>query len=469
MVTVRRDTESVQPIALIYTALSSSIVASLGMLLVPTISRELDVAVSTAQWTLTINLLVGAVVTPVMGRLSDGPHKKRLLIVSLLIIMAGSALAACAPNFPVFLAGRAMQGLTYGIVPVTIAIARRYLPPERLAGGISSLSVTVATGLGLGYPLTGLLASDFGFRTAFWFAVVFIASAIAVAWWTIPDGPDDQAPRRPFDLRGAGLFGAGLAALLIGISQGPDWGWASVWSVVTIGGALILLTIWVLVSLRTPHAMVNLRVIRRPDVLLANGAAIGLGIAMYMGLSIISLVAQAPESTGFGLAVPVLWAGVVMLPLSVGSFAANRVVRALSRRVSLTTFLPIGASVLTAAAFVMWLAHNHLWELMASQFLFGVGIGTTYAAMPGLIARSVVTEELGSAVSFNQVLRTLGGALGSALSGAVLTAHAVTAGGPPSEAGIRLALAISAAGCAAVCVALIVNLLRGGVREPAEY
>ena len=303
MVTVRRDTESVQPIALIYTALSSSIVASLGMLLVPTISRELDVAVSTAQWTLTINLLVGAVVTPVMGRLSDGPHKKRLLIVSLLIIMAGSALAACAPNFPVFLAGRAMQGLTYGIVPVTIAIARRYLPPERLAGGISSLSVTVATGLGLGYPLTGLLASDFGFRTAFWFAVVFIASAIAVAWWTIPDGPDDQAPRRPFDLRGAGLFGAGLAALLIGISQGPDWGWASVWSVVTIGGALILLTIWVLVSLRTPHAMVNLRVIRRPDVLLANGAAIGLGIAMYMGLSIISLVAQAP-STGFGLAVP---------------------------------------------------------------------------------------------------------------------------------------------------------------------
>ncbi len=117
----------------------------------------------------------------------------------------------------------------------------------------------------------------------------------------------------------------------------------------------------------------------------------------------------------------------------------------------------------------MWLAHNHLWELMASQFLFGVGIGTTYAAMPGLIARSVVTEELGSAVSFNQVLRTLGGALGSALSGAVLTAHAVTAGGPQSEAGIRLALAISAAGCAAVCVALIVNLLRGGVREPAEY
>lgn len=465
MVTVHRNTESVRPIALIYTALTSSIVASLGMLLVPTISRELDVAVSAAQWTLTINLLVGAVVTPVMGRLSDGPHKKRLLMVSLLIIMAGSVIAASAPNFSVFLVGRALQGLTYGIVPVTIAVARRYLPPDRLAGGISSLSVTVATGLGLGYPLTGLLAADFGFRTAFGFAVAFIASAIAVVWWTVPDGPDEQAPTRPFDLRGAALFGTGRAALLIGISQGPAWGWMSGRALTTIAAALVLLSIWVAVSLRTPHAMVNLRVIRRPDVLLANGAAIGLGIAMYMGLSIISLVAQSPESTGFGLAVPVLWAGFVMLPLSVGSFAANRVVRALAARTSLTTFLPIGASVLTAAAFVMLFAHTHLWELMASQFLFGVGIGTTYAAMPGLIARSVVTEELGSAVSFNQVLRTLGGAIGSALSGAVLTAHAVSAGGPPSERGIEVALAISAVGCAAVCAALTVNLIRGGVRE----
>ena len=71
----------------------------------------------------------------------------------------------------------------------------------------------------------------------------------------------------------------------------------------------------------------------------------------------------------------------------------------------------------------MRLAHNHLWELMASQFLFGVGIGTTYAAMPGLIARSVVTEELGSAVSFNQV-RTPRRRVSAAPCRAVLTAHA---------------------------------------------
>ncbi len=166
---------------LIYAALTSAVVSSLGMLLVPTISDELDVDVSAAQWMLTINLLVGGIATPIMGRLSDGPHKKRLLLCSLLTILFGSVVAAAAPNFTVFLIGRALQGLSYGIVPVTIALARRYLAEKEIQFGISSLSVTVTTGLGVGYPLTGILADLFGFRFAFWFAALFLTTT---AWWS---------------------------------------------------------------------------------------------------------------------------------------------------------------------------------------------------------------------------------------------------------------------------------------------
>ena len=136
--------------SLMYAALTTSVVSSLGMLLVPSISQAFEVSVSAAQWMLTVNLLVGAVATPVMGRLSDGPHKKGLLVVSLIVILIGSVIAALAPNFTIFLIGRALQGLTYGIVPVTISLARRYLPQEKVGKGISSLSVTVATGIGIG-------------------------------------------------------------------------------------------------------------------------------------------------------------------------------------------------------------------------------------------------------------------------------------------------------------------------------
>jgi predicted MFS family arabinose efflux permease len=444
--------------ALVYAALSTAIVSSLGMLLVPTISREMDVSVSTAQWMLTLNLLVGAVATPVMGRLSDGPHKKRLLLSALWIILAGSVIAAAAPNFTVFLIGRALQGLTYGIVPVTIALARRYVAADKVRSSISSLSVTAATGLGVGYPLTGVIAGLFDFRFAFWFAALFVVTAIVVVFRVVPAGPDERAPRVPFDYTGAGLLGLGLGVLLLGVSEGPAWGWSSPGVTGAFIVAAAVLTAWVRAELRKRYPLVDLRVLRNGEALLANGTALGLGAAMYIGLSISSLVAQAPPSTGYGIALPVFWAGFVMFPLSVGSLSANRLVRRLARRIPLATLLPIGAGLVAAAAMLLWFAHTELWEILIGMLVFGLGIGASYAAMPALIARNVAAEELGSSVSFNQVLRTVGSSFGTAVSGAVLATNMAT-DLHPTGAGIATTFAIGAVLCAAVFIALLVHTL----------
>jgi predicted MFS family arabinose efflux permease len=451
--------------ALIFAALTTAVVSSLGMLLVPTISHELGVEVSTGQWTLTVNLLVGAISTPVMGRLSDGPHRKRLLLCSLALILVGSITAAAAPNFAVFLVGRALQGLTYGIVPVTIAMARRYLAEEQVRPGISSLSVTVATGLGVGYPLTGILAHLFGFRSAFWFAALFLLTALVVVWRLVPDGPDARAPRGPFDVPGAVLIATGLSLLLLAISEGSNWGWFSPWTLGMLAGAIVVLGVWCVVELRASHPLINLRVMRNRDVLVANCTAIGLGAAMYVGLSIVSLVAQAPASTGYGIAMPLFWAGFVMLPLSVGSFGANRVVRRVAHRIGQRTLILVGSGLGTASSFLMWMAHDELWEVLIGMFGFGVGMGMTYAAMPVLIERSVADTALGSAVSFNQVLRTVGGAFGSAVSAAVLAAHLAPDLYPTAE-GINMPLAIGTIGCAVVFLALLVNRLTSRSPSP---
>ncbi len=441
---------------LVYAALCTAIVSSLGMLLVPTISRELHVSIGTAQWMLTINLLVGAVATPVMGRLSDGQYKKRVLVVALSVILVGSVIAAAAPNFAVFLVGRAMQGLTYGIVPVTISLARRYLSAAKAGSGISSLSVTVATGIGLGYPLTGIIAGLFDFRFAFWFAAVFVVSAIIVVVRAVPAGPDKQVDAAPFDFAGATLLGLGLAGVLLAVSEGSNWGWASLPTLGCFIAAVVVLFAFVAVELRREHPLIDLRVLRNGEVLLANATAIGLGTVMYMALSIASLIAQAPAGTGYGIALPVFWAGFVMLPLSVGSFSANRLVRILTRRIKLTTFLPLGAAAMTVSATLLLFAHAALWEILIGMVVFGLGIGTTYAAMPGLIARRVIAAELGSAVSFNQVLRTVGGSFGSAISGAILAAN-LASDRHPNSFGINLALTISAGACSVVLLALTIN------------
>ncbi|ASN38031.1 MFS transporter [Arthrobacter sp. 7749] len=450
------ETRSAMVPALIYAALSTAIVSSLGTLLVPSISLEMGVPVSTAQWMLTLNLLAGAIATPVMGRLSDGPHKKKLLLVSLTIILAGSIIAAVAPNFTIFLIGRALQGLSYGIVAVTISLARRYVAEHQVQGSISSLSVTVATGIGIGYPLTGIIAGMTGFRFAFWFAALFVLTAIIVVIRVIPDGPDERALKTLFDSKGATLLGLGLGTLLLGISEGPHWGWSSLSTISVLILAAALLLVWIRVELRSEHPLINLRVFRNGDVLLANLTAIGLGAAMYIGLSVASLVAQSPATTGYGLSLPVFWAGFVMFPLSVGSFTANRLVRRLGRRISLATLLPVGAAFMASAGTLLWLAHTQLWEILLGMLVFGLGMGAAYAAMPALIARSVATQELGSSVSFNQVLRTIGSSFGTAISGAVIAAH-TGSDHHATGTGINLSFEIGAVLCLVVFVSLLVN------------
>lgn len=437
--------------ALIYAAMTTSIVSSLGMLLVPSIAADMHVAVGAAQWMLTVNLLVGAVATPIIGRLSDGPHTRRILLICFAVILLGSVVAAVAPNFAVLLVGRALQGLSYATVPVTIVLARRHLPPTKVDAAISALSVTVATGLGVGYPLTGVLASLLNYRAAFWFAAIFVASALFVVWRAVPK-TEASGPRRHFDVIGAALLSAGLATLLTGMSQGSAWGWTSSGTVGMFLASAAALTGWATVEVRSHDPLIDLRVLRSPEVALANATAIGLGATMYMSLSIASIIAQAPTSTGFGIGLPLFWAGFVMLPLSAGSLLGNRFVRRLGSG-RMTAMLPAGASLMAASAVMLWLSNDLLWEILLGMALFGVGMGSAYAAMPALVARNVATTEVGSAVSFNQVLRTVGGAIGSATAGAILVAR-------PGPEGITYALGVSAIGGVVVFVALMINQLR---------
>lgn len=455
--------------SLIFAALATAIVSSLGMLLVPSISERFSVDIATAQWMLTVNLLAGAVATPILGRLSDGPHKKRLLMISLGVMFLGSVMAAAAPTFSVFLAGRVLQGLSYGIVPITIAIARRYVATGKVQGTISTLSVTVASGIGIGYPLTGIIAGLFDYTYAFWFGAAFVLATILVVWKVVPAGPDTQAQSHPFDFTGALLLTLGLSALLLAISEGPKWGWGSPVTVALILFAVLMLAIWVAVENRLAHPLINLRTLKQGEVLLANISAIALGAALYIGMSVSSLVAQADTATGYGLDLPVFWAGFVIFPLSVGSLTANRIVRLLAKRVGIQVMLPIGAIIMAAAGTMLWLLHSELWEILLSMLVFGLSMGASYAAMPALIARSVAVQELGSSVSFNQVLRTVGSSFGTAISAAIIATHPGLHGEASAE-GINMTFLIGAVLCIALGLALVADSARRqlGLRRQAR-
>jgi len=438
--------------SLVYAALATAVVSSLGMLLVPVVSEEMSVPTSTAQWIITGNLLLGALVSPTAGRLSDGHRRKALLLGLLALALIGSVIAALAPSFGVLLIGRVLQGFAYGIVPVTIALARAHLPRERKAAAVATLATTVSMGLGIGYPLTGLAVGAFGLHAAFWVAVGFILSAMVVVTVSIPrDG--EAGERRPFDLRGAILLGAALASLVLAIAEAPVWGWTA-WPTVGLFALGVVLTIGWLRSARRPALpFVDVASLRIPAVLVSHLSGFVLAATVYLAMSTASLVAQAPASTGYGQAIPVLWAGLVILPLSIGSFAAGRVVAPMLHRFRLITLYTCGALSLAAGAALLLSMHDALWHLLLGMLLVGAGMGAVFGVGSVIVARGVPLAEVGSAVGFNQVLRTIGGTLGSAVAGSVFAAS-LTSIGFPSQRGVSLAMAVGVA-LAAVAAASV--------------
>jgi predicted MFS family arabinose efflux permease len=442
--------------ALVYCGLCTSVVGSLGALLIPTISDTYDVPRSTGQWVLTASLLVGAVATPVLGWLSDGPQRRTVLLSTLGLVLLGAVLAATATSFGQLVAGRALQGLTYGVIPMATATARAHLPTARVGPAIAALSVTTVTGAGLSFPLTGLIVQVWNYRVAFWFAVGFTALALVAVLLTTPGtGRGTPRARARLDWAGAVLLAGGLSALLLAVSQGSHWGWGSVPVVALFAAAAVLFPLWTWHELRIDRPLVQLRSLANRDVALANVTALGLGAMLFAGSSAVSQLVQTPTSAGYGFGLGLLAAGCALLPTSIGSQLSNRAVAPLLSRVPAQRLLPLGPAIIGLNMAFLALFHDRLWHVLIGMFLQGLAIGASFVLMPTMILAAVPGEQTGSAVALNQVLRTLGGSVGSALTGALFAAATLRGALLPEEHGYTLAFGTTAVGCVLLAAALV--------------
>jgi len=309
------------------------------------------------------------------------------------------------------------------------------------------LSVCAAAGVGAGYPISGLIADGLGLSAAFWFGAAVSGLALVCVIAVVPS----TAGRPPveLDMLGALLLTAGLVALLLAIAEGDAWGWSSAVVIGLLVAAAVLLTAWVVQQLRAKAPLVELRLLRHPAVLTGNGCATVLGVAMYTYLSVITAYVQTPRLNGYGFSASVVEAGLCLVPFSIFSLAASRALPWLTRLVGPRLVLPIGSLVTACAGLFFAVFHTSLWQAFVMMALVGVGLGSTYAAIPGLIVGAVPERETGSAMGFYQVVRYIGFSLGSALTASILASHTPAGQHLPDEGGYTLALWIAVGICVA--------------------
>ncbi|PVY29925.1 MFS transporter [Williamsia muralis] len=143
---------------LAFSGIVVSLMQTLVIPIIPHLPDYLDAPASDTAWAVTGTLLAAAVAVPTMGRLGDMFGKRRLLLISVVLLIAGSVVAALSSSLVPLIVGRVLQGLAAGTIPLGISIMRDVLPPKKLAGAVAMMSASLGVGGALGLPIAALIA-----------------------------------------------------------------------------------------------------------------------------------------------------------------------------------------------------------------------------------------------------------------------------------------------------------------------
>lgn len=423
-------------VVLTVAVLQTGVVPILGVM-----ARQLDVSLADISWTVTANLLAAAATTPLLGRLADLHTKKRVLLAVLVVVLAGSLLAAMTSSFALLIVARVLQGASFALYPIGVSILREELSPERLMAALAVLSAVLGFGGGMGLVIVGLLMrGDADYHRAFWFVSAFVALVLLAAMVVVPERPHRASGS--VDWIGAAGLAVGLSLLLLTITEGNPWGWTSARTIGSALAAVGVLALWWWWERRCSQPLVSTTMLLRRPILLTNIATVAVGMGLYFGFLGLTGFVQAPAGSGYGFAATVLTASIVfLLPGAIAGFltalASGRYIDRFGARLVLVVGIAIGMAGFAMLA----VAHSEPWQVIAAGVLVNVYISLAYGALPSLVVREVEPGETGVATSMNAIARTIGASTAAAIV-AVLLSRA--GNGHPPESSYTIIFALGA-------------------------
>lgn len=412
--------------------LSFAVLQSLVAPALSTIGKDLSVSTADVSWILTAYLLSASVLTPIFGRLGDMMGKRRILIVVLVLLFAGTLLAALAPNLGVLIVGRALQGAAGAVMPLSIGIVRDEMPRDRVSVTIGLLSAIFGIGAGVGIVAAGPIVENLNWHWLFWLPLVLIVIALLGAIFGMKESPIRKPGR--LDLIGTAVLAVSLVSILLAISEGETWGWDSKKTIGLLVLGAVAMVGFVIVELRVKEPLIDVRLFKIRGVWTAHVVALIFGFAMFGTFVLVPTLLQLPKITGYGFGLDATAAGLLLLPTVIAMVILGPVAGILVRRVGPKPPMLIGAVLVTAAFVLPALGHGETWQIIASGILTGAGIGLALASTSNAIIESVPATQTGEAISANTIARTIGSSVGTAVIAAIITSHSSAQGLPADDA-----------------------------------
>ncbi|MEU9941507.1 MFS transporter [Streptomyces lavendulae] len=439
-------------LALSIAASTASIQQSAVIPLLARLQESLHASVTAVAWALTVSLLCGAIATPLFGRLGDMYGRRKMLLLTLGLLVAGSVVGALSTSILTLMIARVLQGISAATVPLSIGAVRDLLPREKMATGIGVLSATMGIGVGLGMIISGLIAQyTSGYRLVFWIIAGLAVLATLLVAMTVRDVTPPPGGRP--DVPGAVLLGGTLVCILLAVSQGRSWGWTSGGIIGLLVGAVVLGAAWVMVERRSASPLVDVAMLTHRGTIGASLASFMLGFALYAGFTLLPNFVQTPSKVGYGFGASVLMAGVYLLPTTLLLLVISPYAGQLVRRTSAATMVATGSAVAMLSNIWLIMRHDHPFDIYVATALLGVGVGLSFAALGTMAVEHVDPNKTAVASAVNSLVRLVGGGVASALTSAILSSDTIAGTRIPTVHAYQVSFTIAAAsvGLAALC------------------
>jgi EmrB/QacA subfamily drug resistance transporter len=386
-------------------------------ILLPAISEDTGMSVTTLQWAVTGYSLVGAAVIITAGSLGDVFGRKRVFQLGLLLFVASCVLIALSTNGGMVIAGRFIQGAAGSTILACglslLSVANRGQAQLR---AVSLWGAAAAVGAAAGPLVGGVLVDLTGWQGLFWVDAAIGVVCIVLTAATVSESRDPDRPPS-IDFAGTILIALTLAPLILALSKGSDWGWTSLATLGCLVVAVAACASFVAVEKRVKIPLLDLALLRN-RVLVGSTVAILIGAGTINALMyLLSLYFQDPQSLDF----TPLQAGLATLPATAGLVAVAPIVPRLAAKFGGRLVVGAGFAI-TAAGFVAIGFAEPSWRYVTfvlPLIAVAVGMGLSNGPASSAATAAVPANQVGEASGVSNMARYVGAAVATALAASI--------------------------------------------------
>lgn len=379
--------------------------------------------ITAAQVSLVLSMYMvgGVAVTPIVGKLGDIYGKKKMLIVTLVIYAAAVSVTGFSPNFTFMVVARTIQGIGLSVMPLGFALVREEFPKELVPKAQALISAMFGAGFAISIPLGSLVSQDLGWRWTYHTAIPLIVALVVISSFVIKESRF-RRPDVKIDYVGAVSLALSLSLFVFALSEGASWGWTSTKTLgLALAGLVILVPlIWyeLKYTKKGGEAILNFKLLAIRNVLVANVILTIAGIGMFLSMQ--ALVYRFE----YGFGDSILTSGLSLVPFAVGTFILGPIAGILVSRTGVKPLSAIGA-VISATGFLLEATIPSYTGVLIYEFLIGAGLSLLNGTLINFIVLTVRPKDMGLATAMNGTFRSLGSSIGAPVAGSILATYAV--------------------------------------------